>query len=233
MFRIRSAEERGKTMKSWLDSRHTFAFGRYEDPEHQGFRCLRALNDERVAPDSGVDERDVRNMEVLSYVVEGKLGHRNDQGYETTLEPGDLQRTSAGRGMHAAEFNPSDSQFTRFLQIWIAPNNANVEPECEEKHFDDAEARGGLQLLATPHGEKGPIHVNQDVRLYRARLGAGESAHWKIPQGRYAWVQVIGGDVTINDAPLSEGDGLAVDDLERELEIIGQNDCEILLFDLP
>ena len=233
MFRIRSGEERGKTRRSWLDSRHTFSFGDYEDPEHHGFRCLRVINDDRLQPKSGFDKHSHHDMEIISYVLDGELAHEDSAGHGTTLEPGDIQRMSAGRGVDHSEFNPSEHNLTRFLQVWIVPDHKNIDPAYEQKHFAPSEQRGGLQLIVSPEGERGPLHVHQDVHIFRARLSEGEDAFWAIPPGRYAWVQVVSGDITVNDTPVSEGDGVAVDDDEEELEIVGLSDAELLVFDLP
>ncbi len=233
MFRIRTGEERGKTRRPWLDSRHTFSFGDYEDPQNHGFRCLRVINDDRLQPKSGFDEHSHHDIEIISYVLDGELAHEDSAGHGSTLEPGDVQRMSAGRGVDHSEFNPSEFQLARFLQVWIVPDHKNLEPEYEQKHFADDEQRGGLQLIVAPEGETGPLHIHQDVHIFRGRLSEGEDAFWSIPPGRYAWVQVISGDVSVNDTPLSEGDGVAVDDDEVELEIVGLSNAEILLFDLP
>ncbi|QDG54081.1 pirin family protein [Persicimonas caeni] len=233
MFRLRSGEDRGRTYRPWLDSRHTFSFGDYEDPTGHGFRCLRAVNDVRISPGAGIDNHSHQNMESVSYVLSGTLAHEDNRGHSATLEPGAVARMSAGSGVEHSEFNPSEDEYTRFLQIWIAPNTKNVEPEFEEKHFEPSEQRGGLQLLVSPGGEDGPLHIHQDVHIYRGRFGEGEDAYWAIPEGRYAFVHVVSGDVRVNDTPLSEGDGVALDDDEREVEIIAQSDSEILLFDLP
>lgn len=233
MFRLRSGEDRGRTYRPWLDSRHTFSFGDYEDPENHGFRCLRAINDDRVRPGAGLDGHSHQNMEVVSYVLSGQLSHKDSQGHSATLQPGDVGRMSTGSGVDHSEFNPSEDDDTRFLQIWITPNSKNFEPEFEGKHFEPSEQRGGLQLLVSPDGEDGPLHIHQDVHIYRGRFGEGEDEYWTIPEGRYAFVHVVNGDVSVNDTPLSEGDGVALDDDEREVEIIAQSDAEILLFDLP
>jgi redox-sensitive bicupin YhaK (pirin superfamily) len=233
MFRIRSGEERGKTRLPWLDSRHTFAFGSYHDSEYQGFRCLRVINDDRVSPGAGFGTHTHQNMEIVSYVLDGKLAHEDSTGHSATLEPGDIQRMSAGRGVEHSEFNPSEDEYTRFLQIWIVPQQKNIEPEYEQKNFAPSEMRGGLELLVAPDGEDGLLHVHQDVHIYRGRLGPDEVAVWKIPEGRYTWIQVVSGDVTVSDTPLSEGDGAALDSQEKSVEIIGQTNAEILLFDLP
>lgn len=233
MFRIRSADERGKTRRPWLDSRHSFSFGDYEDPQYHGFRCLRAINDDRVSPGAGYDKHAHQNMEIVSYVVAGKLAHEDSAGHGSTLEAGDVQRVSAGRGVEHSEFNPTD-EMTRFWQVWIVPRQKNLQPDYEQKHFAPEEQRGGLQLIVSPQAEDGPLHIHQDVHIYRGRLGEDEDVYWKIPRGRYAWVQVTAGDVSVNGTPLSEGDGVAVDADEDALDIVGlSDDAEILLFDLP
>lgn len=231
MLRIRRAAERGHADRGWLDSYHTFSFGEYHDPDHMGFRSLRVINEDRVQPGQGFGTHPHRDMEIVSYVVEGALAHRDSTGTEELLRPGEVQRMTAGTGITHSEYNGSRVEPVHFLQIWILPERRGLEPGYEQKLFPDEEKRGRLRLLASPEGEDGSVTVHQDVRMFAALLQAGEKVEHALAPDRHAWVQVVRGSVTTNGVTLSAGDGAAVSE-ENRLELNGVEDAEVLLFDL-
>lgn len=230
-MKIRRSSERGHADHGWLDSRHTFSFGQYHDPDHVGFRSLRVINDDRVVPGAGFPTHPHRDMEIVSYVVEGALEHRDSLGTGSVIRPGDVQRMSAGTGVTHSEFNPSQTEGTRFLQIWILPESEGLAPSYAQRHFAREERRGTLRLVASPDGRDESITIHQDVAIYAGLLARGESARHEIAQGRAAWVQLVDGKLRVNGAELGEGDGAA---LERKgsVEIAASEDSELLLFDL-
>jgi len=227
----RPSEERGRANHGWLDSRHTFSFADYHDPAHMGFRALRVINEDRVQPAQGFGTHGHRDMEIISYVLEGELAHKDSMGTGSVIKPGDVQRMSAGTGVLHSEMNPSPTQPAHFFQIWLLPAKRGIKPDYEQKRFEDAEKRGRLRLVASPDGRDGSISVNQDADLYSGLFKTGESAHLDLRPGRHAWVQVASGDVTLNGECLSAGDGAAVSD-EAALDLTARSDAEVLVFDL-
>jgi redox-sensitive bicupin YhaK (pirin superfamily) len=236
MINVRPAAERGTTQTEWLDSRHSFSFAEYYDPAHMGFRTLRVINDDRVAPGAGFPTHGHADMEILTYVLDGALEHRDSLGTGSVIRPGDLQRMSAGTGVRHSEFNASRAEPVRFLQIWLLPGQRGLRPGYEQKSFDEAERRGRLRLVASPDGRDGSVTVNQDVRLYAGTLGPGQQAATTLGPGRQAWVQVARGHLLLNGVPLGEGDGAAVSG-ETTLTLAGDGPAagasEALVFDLP
>jgi hypothetical protein len=231
MITIRPAEERGRADFGWLDSRHTFSFGDYRDPSHMGFRALRVINEDRVKPAQGFGTHSHRDMEILSYVLEGELAHADSMGTGSVIRPGDVQRMSAGTGVLHSEKNPSPTEPVHFLQIWLLPERRGLEPGYEQKRFEPAEKSGRLRLVASRDGRDGAITVHQDVDLYAGLLGPGEEARLVLRPGRHAWVQVARGEITANGQRLRAGDGAAVSD-EPALDLAASTDSEVLVFDL-
>jgi redox-sensitive bicupin YhaK (pirin superfamily) len=231
MMTVRSASARGHANHGWLDSHHTFSFADYHDPRHMGFRSLRVINDDRVAPGGGFPTHGHRDMEIISYVLDGALEHKDSMGTGSVIRPGDVQRMSAGTGVMHSEYNASKEEPVHFLQIWILPERRGAQPGYEQKRFTDGEKQGRLRLVASPDGADGSVTVRQDMRLYAARLTAGQSATHEIAPGRHAWVQVARGEVRLGDTVLKAGDGAALTD-EPRLTLTGTTDGEVLLFDL-
>ena len=235
MLTLRKAEDRGRSNLGWLDSYHTFSFGGYSDPKHMGFRALRVLNDDRVAPGKGFGAHGHRDMEILSYVLEGKLAHKDSMGEQQVLGPNEVQAMSAGTGVIHSEFNASDTQTTHFLQVWLVPSKANVEPAYQQFAYAPSEKRGALRLIAGPERGTAPpsAFIHQDARMYASVLGSGESVTHRIASGRHAWVHCATGTISVNGLSLKEGDGVAVsDELELSLQGSGTTGGELLLFDL-
>jgi hypothetical protein len=231
MIALRPTHERGNTKTTWLDSRHTFSFNQYYDPRYNGFRDLLVINEDAVAPGKGFGTHSHRDMEIISYVVEGELAHRDSTGISSVIRPGDVQRMSAGTGVSHSEFNPSDTEPTHFLQIWIQPEREGLLPSYEQRTFPVADRRGSLLLVASRHGQDGSVTVHQDVRLYVGTLAAGEEITHRLSDDRHAWVQVIRGTIMLSGTPLTAGDGAAVSK-EIMLQIRATDATEILLFDL-
>jgi redox-sensitive bicupin YhaK (pirin superfamily) len=232
MITLRRAEDRGKSNLGWLDSRHTFSFADYYDPGQLGFSALRVINDDRVAPGRGFGTHPHRDMEIISYVLEGAIEHKDSLGTGSTIVPGDVQRMTAGTGVLHSEFNPSKSEPVHFLQIWILPEKTGLAPGYEQRTFAPEETSGKLRLVASREGRDGSITVHQDMQLFAGKLGKGERAHLELSPGRKAWVQVASGAVSVNGSQLAEGDGAAVE-RENKLEIIASGPSEVLVFDLP
>jgi redox-sensitive bicupin YhaK (pirin superfamily) len=233
-LRIRRSEERGHAQHGWLDSHHTFSFADYHDPRHMGFRALRVINEDRVAPGQGFGTHGHRDMEIISYVLEGALEHKDSLGTGSVIHPGDVQRMSAGTGVRHSEFNSSKTEGLHFLQIWIIPDKAGYAPSYEEKNFSAADKQGRLRLVASPGGTDGSVTLHQDASLYAGLFSAGESATYALPAGRHAWIHVARGKVTVNGEALSAGDAASVDatSAAQPLEIRGVDAAEVLLFDL-
>ena len=227
----RPAAERGRADFGWLDSRHSFSFGEYYDPAHMGFRALRVLNDDRVKPGYGFPTHPHRDMEIISYVLEGALGHQDSMGTGSVIEPGDVQRMSAGTGVLHSEMNPSKIEGVHFLQIWIVPDVRGIPPEYEQKRYPFEDRQGRLRLVASGDGRDGALQIHQDVDLYAGVFGTGESASLDLRPGRHAWVQMARGGATLNGETLAEGDGAALSD-EARVELAATADAEILVFDL-
>jgi len=232
MLLLRPAHERGHAQHGWLDSYHTFSFAGYSDPRYMGFRQLRVINEDRVAPGKGFQTHPHSDMEIISYVLDGALEHRDSLGTGSVIRPGDVQRMSAGTGVTHSEFNHSQGELVHFLQIWILPERTGLPPSYEQRTFSDEEKLGKLRLVASRDGREGSVTIHQDVALYAALLNAGEQVTRQFVPGRHAWVQVTRGAVTLNDKALVAGDGAAISD-EVQLVIHGKEASEILLFDLP
>jgi redox-sensitive bicupin YhaK (pirin superfamily) len=231
MIEIRRAAERGHAEHGWLDSRHTFSFADYHDERHMGFGALRVINEDRVQPGQGFGTHSHRDMEIISYVLEGALEHKDSLGNGSVLRPGQVQRMSAGTGVRHSEFNSSQTELVHFLQIWIVPERAGSPPGYEERVFADGEKRGRLRLIASRDGREGSVVVHQDVDLYSALLAPNEKVEQELRPGRRAWVQVARGRVEVNGEPLDAGDGAAAT-RETNVAIRGVADAEILLFDM-
>jgi len=231
MIQIRRAAERGHANHGWLNSHHTFSFARYHDPEYMGFKTLRVLNDDAVQPGQGFGTHSHQDMEIISYVVDGAMEHKDSMGTGSVLQPGDVQRMSAGRGVTHSEFNHSPTEPLRFLQIWVLPESEGIDPGYEERHFAETEKRSRLRLIVSPDGEEGSLRIHQDVRVYASILAKSESVEHEISSGRHAWVQVVQGSLSLNGDELHEGDGAAVSDL-AQLSFEGVEEAEFLIFDL-
>ena len=233
MLTLRRAEDRGHSDLGWLSSHHTFSFGGYSDPKHMGFRSLRVINDDRVAPGKGFGAHGHRDMEILSYVVDGRLAHKDSMGEAHELGPNEVQAMSAGNGVIHSEYNGSDTDATHFLQIWILPSVKNIEPSYQQFAYDPAEKRGKLRLMAGPDPERGAARIHQDARMYATVLSADQSLDFAIAGGRYAWVQCVTGAADINGLAIKAGDGVAVsDETSITLRGAGESGAELLVFDL-
>ena len=232
MQEIRRAAERGYADHGWLKSFHTFSFADYYDPEHVEFGPLRVINEDRVTAGAGFGTHSHRDMEIISYVLEGELAHKDSTGTSSTIRPGDVQRMSAGRGVQHSEFNPSDSEGVHFLQIWIQPNMRGVAPSYEEKRFSADEKRGRLRLIASPDRAEGSVLIQQDARVYAGLFDGEESAELLIGPGRRAYVHVARGAVAANGVALQAGDALKLTDTSK-LTLREGRDAEVLAFDLP
>ena len=231
MIAVRPAAERGHADHGWLDTRHTFSFASYHDPRHMGFRSLRVINEDRVKPGEGFGTHAHRDMEILTWVLDGALGHKDSMGNGSVIRPGDLQRMSAGTGVTHSEFNPSPEAPVHFLQIWLQPRERGLPPGYEQKRFPPEERRGRLRLVAAGDGRDGAVTIHQDADLWTALLQPGESVRHALAPGRYAWLHVARGAVSLNGSTLGAGDGAAVSD-EAALEIAGAAKAEVMLFDL-
>jgi quercetin 2,3-dioxygenase len=231
MLRIRQAAERGHLNYGWLDTHHTFSFGNYYDPSHMGFRSLRVINDDRVQPGQGFGMHSHRDMEIVTYVLEGTLQHRDSMGHSSLIRAGELQRMTAGTGVRHSEFNPSDHEWVHLYQIWLLPERNGLEPSYEQLAVRQEKTDGQFRLVASPDGAENSLTIHQDARLYLASLSAGQSAVHRIERGRGAWLQVLRGNVSISNNDLAAGDGVALED-EDALAIYAAEPSEILLFDL-
>lgn len=231
MLTLRRAEDRGRANFGWLDSRHTFSFGHYYDPDHMGFGPLRVINDDRVAPGAGFPTHPHSDMEIVSYVLEGALAHKDNLGTGSVMRPGDVQRMSAGTGIRHSEFNASRTEPVHFLQIWILPERRGLAPGYEQKSFGGAEKRGRVRLVGSRDGREGSVTIHQDVDLYASILGAGEEVGHVLAPDRLGWVQVARGRVLLNDAELAAGDGAAVESGDR-MTLTALEEAEVLLFDM-
>jgi quercetin 2,3-dioxygenase len=232
MINIRPGDERGHTRIEWLDSRHTFSFDRYHDPEHMNFRQLRVINEDWVAPGEGFPTHSHRDMEIITYVLEGALEHKDSLGTGSTIRPGEVQRMSAGRGISHSEFNHSQKDTVHLLQIWIMPKQRGLEPSYEQRSFNLEEAQDRFHLVATGSGAPESITIHQDVELYVSRISPGKMVEYRLSPGRHAWIQVARGDVSINGKQLKAGDGAAVSGEEMVEIKAADKQAEILLFDL-
>jgi redox-sensitive bicupin YhaK (pirin superfamily) len=228
---VRLSSERGHAHHGWLETFHTFSFADYYDPAHQGFRSLRVINEDHVAPNNGFPTHPHRDMEILTYVLEGELEHKDSMGNGSIIRPGEVQRMTAGTGVTHSEFNPSKDKPVHLLQIWILPERRNLTPGYEQRAFPAAERQGVLRLLASRDGRDDSVRIHQDAALYATLLAPGQTVHHTVPAGRHAWVQVARGSVTVGDRRLSAGDGLAIS-AAGDLTLTGDASAEVLLFDL-
>jgi quercetin 2,3-dioxygenase len=232
MITIRSAQERGTANFGWLDSRHTFSFGSYHDPKHMGFADLRVINEDKVTPGQGFGTHGHQDMEIITYVLEGAIAHKDSLGTGSTILPGDVQRMSAGTGIRHSEFNASETDPVHFLQIWILPEAKGIEPSYEQKAFPEAEKRGTLKLVGSRDGREGSITIHQDVNLYASVLQAGEEVSYELGVDRVAWLQVARGAVLVNEQAIGAGDGVAISQ-ESWVNVKGTGEAsEVLLFDM-
>jgi redox-sensitive bicupin YhaK (pirin superfamily) len=231
MISVRRAAERGHFDFGWLNTYHTFSFGEYYEPRFMGFRALRVINEDRVQPGRGFPTHGHRDMEIVSYVLEGALEHKDSLGTGSVIRPGDVQRMSAGTGVRHSEYNHSQTDLVHFLQIWLVPDALEIEPGYEQKFFADEEKRGRLRLIASPDGRDGSVRIQQDANIYAALLDAGQEVRYELRAGRHAWVQVARGAIELNGQPLDQSDGAAVSD-EQTLTLVARQPAEVLLFDL-
>jgi redox-sensitive bicupin YhaK (pirin superfamily) len=231
MIQVRKSSERGHFDHGWLDTYHTFSFSRYLDRRFMGFRALRVINEDVVQPGKGFGTHPHEDMEIITYVLEGGLAHRDSLGTGSTIRPGELQTMTAGTGITHSEFNASDSEPVHLYQIWIIPEREGLTPSYDQRAFPEEERRNALRLVASPDGAQGSLTIRQDARLFLATLEAGRSVTHRLPPGRHAWLQVLRGGVELNGVTLSAGDGAAVSE-EAELTVRGVGTSEVLLFDL-
>jgi len=231
MVTIRRSNDRGGGDYGWLNTKHTFSFSDYWDEKWMGFRSLRVINEDWIAPGSGFPTHPHRDMEIITYVLSGRLEHKDSLGTGSAILPGDGQRMSAGRGIRHSEYNPSPAERTHMLQIWITPDRQDHEPGYEQKTFPEAEKRGQLRLIASRDGAEGSVKINQDAKLFATLLSPGEEVKHSLGDRRFAWVQVANGEVEVNGQRLHQGDGAAVSE-EKSLQIKAIEDAEVLVFDL-
>ncbi|MCZ6531917.1 MAG: pirin family protein [SAR324 cluster bacterium] len=231
MLNLRPARERGHANYGWLDTNHSFSFANYHDPAHMGFRDLRVINEDRVAPGSGFDAHPHRDMEIISYVLDGAIEHRDSLGVGSVIRRGEIQCMTAGTGIVHSEFNHSQEEPLHFFQIWIEPRQTGLEPGYEQKQIDPDKARGNLHLIASPQGGDGAILIHQDVKIYTARLAPGDEVRHALSPRRHAWLQLATGAVDLNGQSMGKSDGVAVSE-ESELTIRAEQETELLLFDL-
>jgi redox-sensitive bicupin YhaK (pirin superfamily) len=231
MMQIRKSDERGHADHGWLDTHFTFSFADYFDPEHVQFRTLRVMNDDRVAGGGGFPTHPHRDMEIVTYVLEGALEHRDSMGNGSVIKPGDVQYMSAGTGVAHSEFNASKTEPVHLYQIWMLPQKKGLQPVYDQKNFSEDEKRGKLRLVASPDGRDGSVKIRQDNELYATVLRTGESVKHTLEPDRHAYVQVARGSVKLNGTQLDAGDGAALS-TEKSIELIGVEDAEVLVFDL-
>ncbi|WP_454763280.1 pirin family protein [Cupriavidus campinensis] len=232
MFEIRKAAERGYADHGWLKSYHSFSFADYYDPRHIQFGPLRVINDDRVAPGMGFGTHGHRDMEIISYVLDGELAHKDSMGNGSVIRPGNVQRMSAGTGVRHSEYNHSTQGTTHFLQIWILPDRTGIEPGYEERHFSPADKRGQLRLIASPDAADGSVLIHQDARVYAGLFDADEAAALAIAPGRRVYVHVASGRVSVNGRALEAGDAAKLEAVDA-IELTQGSDAEVLVFDLP
>lgn len=229
MIKVRKSNERGHFNHDWLDTYHTFSFGDYYDPENMSFRTLRVINEDVVAPGEGFPTHSHHDMEIITYILEGELAHKDSMGNEETIKTGELQHMSAGRGVRHSEYNASDKTPCHLLQIWILPAEKGIDPGYEQKIFKDTGKT--LQLVVSPNAEEGALRIHQNAKIYLGRLSKNNKADYPITLGRHAWIQAAKGAFTLNGIKLEQGDGAAVSD-EQKLMLEASSNCEFLLFDL-
>jgi redox-sensitive bicupin YhaK (pirin superfamily) len=231
MLTVRRASDRGHAQHGWLDSHHSFSFADYYDPKHMGFRALRVINEDRVAPARGFGTHPHRDMEIISYVLEGGLAHHDSLGTGSTIRPGDVQRMSAGTGVAHSEQNASQTDPVHFLQIWLVPSERGIDPSYEQKTFTEEDKRGRLRVVASPDGRDGSVTIHSDAVLYAGLFGSGERAELTLSTARHAWVQVVRGTLRVNEQELNAGDGAAISEVSK-LSVEGVDNAEVLVFDL-
>lgn len=231
MITKRPSNERGRADFGWLDSRHTFSFGSYHDPNHMEFRALRVINDDLIAAGKGFDMHPHRDMEIISYVVEGAIEHRDSLGTGSIIHEGDVQCMTAGTGIRHSEFNPSATKRLRLLQIWLRPNRIGLPPGYQEMSVPDADKRNTLRQVVSPDGKNATMKINQDARIYVAKFDAGHQESRNLARERHAWIQIIDGDLSVNGVRLASGDGAAVSN-EPTLTLKAETACHFMLFDL-
>jgi quercetin 2,3-dioxygenase len=232
MIAVRRSEDRGHAQHGWLDSRFTFSFAEYHDPRHMGFSALRVINDDHIAAGQGFPTHPHQDMEILTYVLEGAVAHKDSTGTSAVVRPGELQRMTAGTGVRHSEFNASATDDLHLLQIWILPERRGLEPSYDQKAFPEEELKGKLRLVADHDGRDGALTIHQDVALYATKLDEGQAVTHELRPGRHAWVHVARGNVQLNGQSLKEGDGAAVS--QEALLTLGTKDhAEVLVFDLP
>jgi quercetin 2,3-dioxygenase len=232
MIQIRKSNDRGHAQHGWLESFHTFSFAGYHDPRFNGFRDLLVINEDRVQPGEGFGKHGHKDMEIISYVVEGALEHKDSLGTGSVIRPGDVQRMSAGTGVQHSEFNHSKGQLVHFLQIWIIPERRGIQPTYEEKRFPIEEKKNRLRLIVTPDGEQGSLRINQNARVYATILDSGKEVSLELSAGRHGWIQMVRGSVEVNGQKLQAGDGAAISG-ESQLKMAARDESEFLFFDLP
>lgn len=232
MLEIRRSQDRGHADHGWLDSYHSFSFADYYDPHHVQFGPLRVINEDRVVPGAGFGTHGHRDMEIISYVLDGELAHKDSTGNRSVIRPGDVQRMSAGKGVLHSEFNGSHSKPVHFLQIWIQPDVLGIAPEYEERHFSAAEKRGRLRLIASPDGAEGSVRIHQGARVHAGLFDGDEQASLRIGHGRLVYVHVARGKVLVNGTALGAGDAVKLADI-AEVELGSGTDAEVIVFDLP
>jgi hypothetical protein len=232
MIQIRHAETRGTANLGWLDSKHTFSFGHYHDPDHMGFGSLRVINEDRVQPGGGFETHGHKDMEIVSYVLDGALEHKDSLGTGSVIRPGEVQRMTAGSGIRHSEFNPSTSAPVHFLQIWILPERKGLTPGYEQKNFAAEEKHGTLRLVASRDGRNGSVTVHRDVDLYATLLRNGERVTHTLARNRTGWLQVARGGLLLNGTRLTQGDGAAISDIGNVVIESTADDTEALLFDM-
>jgi redox-sensitive bicupin YhaK (pirin superfamily) len=231
MITVRKSGDRGHAEHGWLDSRHTFSFADYHDPAHMGFRALRVINEDRVAPGAGFGRHSHRDMEIISYVLDGALEHKDSMGTGAVIQPGDVQRMSAGSGVTHSEYNASRQAPVHFLQIWLVPERRGIAPSYEQKTFSREDKLGRLRLVASPDGKDGSVTIHTDARVFTGVFEAGQSAEHPLAAGRHAWVHAVRGAARVNGLDLAAGDAVALSE-ERTVRIEGIDAGEVLVFDL-
>ena len=231
MIKLRPAKERGHANHGWLDSYHTFSFADYQDPDYMGFRNLRVINEDRVQAAQGFGTHSHRDMEIISYVLEGQIEHKDSMGTGSIIKPGDVQRMSAGTGVTHSEFNPSKKELLHFLQIWILPEKTGLKPSYEQRSFKKEDKLNKLCLVASNDSQSGAVKIHQDVNLFISLLDKDKKVEHRLKEGRHAWIQVAGGSIIINNVSLNAGDGVAISE-DKLLTITAKTPSEILLFDL-
>ncbi|MEC4892036.1 MAG: pirin family protein [Oscillatoria sp. PMC 1051.18] len=231
MITLRKSTERGNANLGWLNSFHTFSFANYYDPKHMGFQQLRVINEDKIQPGRGFGAHSHRDMEIISYVIAGALEHKDSMGNSSIIRPGEVQIMSAGTGVTHSEYNPSNTELVHLLQIWILPDRAKVEPRYAQKMYPDEERQGKLRLVVSADGRDDSLMIHQDANIYASLLAAGEQIEYQLSPNRHAWLQVVKGELNLNDVTVAAGDGVAVSDTDK-LTLRANQDAELLLFDL-